>query len=397
MDIHAITPLFYPKRSQNTQNSHNSTVMRSKLNTLNADTVSFGASPSGAMAKFSDYLEQSISIEVPRLERIATTYLDVLEAVALKLKDFGFTFDRAYCELNPVKSPKSYTSKVVRSKTLRVPDTIRATLYCNDPYDLSKIFEGLLPEMSKRGYVVANTEMPVADLMKRGYIPSSEELKDPKKIMKVIPDLDFRLDEEMIADQVSRLPQEYSYAVAKPQKSGYEDIQMRFVRDYDKKRNLVYHELIILFGPHTAQAKHEESELVYSILRKFNEFNMKFDSSTVGTNSFKTNRYIEMVQDMFRGKISQKLFANAKNKDYSGIDYQMPIVFSPESINLLENAFGSIRKGLNIAYKEARKSAKSETRLSELIKEHRQDSALLTEIYKNLMATIKHYNKQAGV
>jgi len=125
-------------------------VVRSKHKALNADTVTFtGGIPKVGMT-IADHLEARVAADSERLNRIATVYLDVLESVSFRLKDKGFAFDRAYCELNPVKSPTSYVSKIKRSKTFKVPDTIRATIYCSDPYDLTKLSEGLLPEMQKR-------------------------------------------------------------------------------------------------------------------------------------------------------------------------------------------------------------------------------------------------------
>ena len=153
MNIQSITPSYFVNNS-NIYNQHvnaNNHIMPKYSNRLSSDTVSF----SGSMSKVSDFLEAQIGADTPRLSRIATTYLDVLESVAFRLKDLGFSFDRTYCELSPVKSPKSYTSKVVRSGNFKVPDTIRATLYCNNPYDLSLLNDALLPEMKKRGYVLS--------------------------------------------------------------------------------------------------------------------------------------------------------------------------------------------------------------------------------------------------
>ena len=65
---------------------------------------------------------------------------------------------------------------------MKVPDTIRATLYCNDPYDLAKLNDELLPLMKQRGYVLADTKMSVQDLMKRGYIPTDDEIKLLEKL-----------------------------------------------------------------------------------------------------------------------------------------------------------------------------------------------------------------------
>ena len=217
--------------------SHNSnTVMPSNLSGLKADTVSFGIrAPKKCSHTIGDALEAQMEANLPRFQRIATTYLDVLESVAFKLKDRGFSFDRAYCELSPVKSSKASKSKVIRSGTFKVPDQIRATIYCDDPYNLDKL-NLLLAEMKKRGYVLAETDMPIKDLIKRGYIPTAQEAEN-LNARKIIPDLDIRL-EDKVSEQITKLPPELRYSIGKPQKSGYEDIQMRFIRDFDPKKIL---------------------------------------------------------------------------------------------------------------------------------------------------------------
>ena len=184
-----ITPNFQTKTSyvQNQNKFKNSAMTMPRYNNaLTCDTVSFGNSISKGGATIADHLEAQVAASAERLLRIATTYLDIVESVAINLKDKGFSFDRAYCELNPVKSPKSYASKVVRSGSFKVPDTIRTTLYCNNPYDLDNLFKYLLPEMEKRGYVIPEIEETVENLMKRGYIPTAEEAANPKMTKMVL-------------------------------------------------------------------------------------------------------------------------------------------------------------------------------------------------------------------
>lgn len=376
---------------------NNSHVIQPKYaHTLERDTVSFGSHiiPSRGATKIAEFVTQSVAQNSKRMERIATTYLDVLESVASKLNEIGISFDRAYCELNPVKSPESYTSKIVRSKNFKVPDTIRATLYMKEPYDLSFLYERLLPEMRKRGYVLADTEMPVKDLMKRGYIPSVQDLS--KEDMHIsVPDLDIRLED--VSDQLSKLPLELKYSIGKPQKSGYEDIQMRFVRDFDVRENPVQHELIILFGKNYAEAKHIESEKVYSHLRKFDELNMKFEDKTIGSNSLRAHRYVELIKQMFRGKVSQKLFMNAKNKDLYDINDELAIHFSEDDINRLSNYFIGLKNRLSVCYKDAKNSVGEDRNLiSKLKTNQRQDSTLLKEIQNGLNDTIEYFNGTNG-
>lgn len=386
-----ITPNFQtaPKAKQNFLN--NSTVILPKYShTLAKDTVSFTGT-----SKISDFVAKGVSDNMGRLERIATTYLDVLESVAYRLKDSGFSFDRAYAELHPVKSPESYASKVVRSGTFKVPDMIRATLYLNDPYDLSVLNDKLLPEMKKRGYVLANTEMSIKKLMERGYIPSADEAKNLSK-EKIVPDLDIRLED--VSSELTKLSPELRYSIGKPQKSGYEDMQMRFVRDFDKKKSPVLHELIILFGPYYSKAKQEEYNKVYSSLRLFSELNMKFIDDTVGSHSNKANRYIELIEQMFRGKVSQKLFLNAKNQDLYDIHENIPITFSKNDKNLLDNYFSGLNDRLNSSYKDAKKAAHaSATATKQINSDQRHDRTIIKEIQENLNNTIQYYNKKNGL
>lgn len=414
MNIQLLTPKLFTKsqNTQNVQNSHYSRpVIPSKLSPLKADAVSFSGG-----AKIADFLEGQFIADNPRLHRIATTYLDVLESVAFKLKEKGFSFDRVYCELSPVKSPAARTSKIVRSGSMKVPDTIRATLYCNDPYDLSKLTNELLPMMEERGYVIDTAPMKVKDLMKRGYIPTEEEVQAMEKLAKGnlsfdeeielnkvltkdVKDLDIRLDNDKIStDDVINLPSELKYSIGKPQKSGYEDIQMRFVRNFDKKKNPVQHELIILFGPEYSTAKHDESKYVYNFLRKFGELRAELKDKSKETDSGKINRYIDLVKQMFTGKVSQKLFLNAKNKDYADIPEEVVIKFDEDDIKLFDGYFNGLRFRLNNLYKQARNATDvSPTAKRQLTKDCNTDKATIDEIYTGLKNTIEHYNYQAGL
>lgn len=376
--------------------SHNSnTVMPSNLSGLKADTVSFGIrAPKKCSHTIGDALEAQMEANLPRFQRIATTYLDVLESVAFKLKDRGFSFDRAYCELSPVKSSKASKSKVIRSGTFKVPDQIRATIYCDDPYNLDKL-NLLLAEMKKRGYVLAETDMPIKDLIKRGYIPTAQEAEN-LNARKIIPDLDIRL-EDKVSEQITKLPPELRYSIGKPQKSGYEDIQMRFIRDFDPKKNPVQHELIVLFGPNYSFAKHAESTDVYSSLRLFDELHMPIAKEKDGSNAHKAERYIDLIKQMFRGKVSEKLFLNAKNKDLYDIQDEVPITFSETDISLFENYFNGLKARVSGAYNDAKKSTDVASIKRQLTKDAKSDREKIETIQTTLRATIEKYNYQAGL
>ena len=388
MNILSITPALSRANHLNSINSpaQNKNVTAPRLNTLSKDTVSFSGIGS-ASSKVSDFLEAQVAADTPRLKRLAITYLDILESVAFKLKDKGFSFDREYCELNPVKSPKSYSSKIVRSGKFKVPDTIRATLYCNNPYDLDSL-NSLLTEMKKRGYVLGTEKMSIKDLMKRGYIPTEEEAKK-LDLEKTVPDLDIRLDD--VADQVTKLPEELKYSIGKPQKSGYEDIQMRFVRDFDTKKSPVSHELLIVFGPNYSKAKHAESSFIYTPLRELDELHVDLSNKTLGSHSQKAARYIDLIKQMFRGKVSEKLFLNAKNKDLYELSDSIPISFSDTDVNMFENYFAGLHDRVSSVYKETRKSPKiTDSEKKQLAKDLRSDKALLNKVHDNLKKAITH-------
>ena len=109
-------------------------------------------------------------------------------AEKLKAKGMPFSFDMEYNSQFPVKSRKSYESKVERSKSFTVYDPIRDTVYCSDPYDLSNL-EAFLQEQRASGYIVAPIDVPIEKMMKKGYIPTPEEIESGIKTVKV-PDID---------------------------------------------------------------------------------------------------------------------------------------------------------------------------------------------------------------
>ena len=381
-----ITPNFY-NHSVNRQKAanNNTNIIYPNLKTLSSDTVSFSGKN-----RISDFVAKGVSDNMERLERIATTYLDVLESVAGKLKDDGVSFDRAYCELHPVKSPESYTSKITRSGSFKVPDAIRATLYMKNPYDLSILNDKLLPEMKKRGYILADVEFPLEEMYKRSYPINEADKSNKSKIVK-IPDLDIRLEDA--GEKRHLLSPNLRYCISKPQKSGYEDIQMRFIREFDKKKNPLMHELIILFGPNYALAKHTESEKIYSHLRQFDELHLKFDELAPNQDAVQAKRYIDLIRQMFRGKVSEKLFMNAKNKDLYEISEEIPIHFSQTDAQMNNAYFAVLLDKLNSCYKELKAAAKaSMSATKQLNTDAHHDRTLIAKIQEALKETMAYFN-----
>ena len=81
------------------------------------------------------------TVVMPRYERLANNFLNACNTNAEKLRAKGmpFSFDMEYNSQFPVKSRKSYESKIERSKSFVVMDPIRDTVYCSDPYDMRNL------------------------------------------------------------------------------------------------------------------------------------------------------------------------------------------------------------------------------------------------------------------
>ncbi len=337
--------LFTANRTEQRKSIFNNNVTPIKTRqTLTGDTVSFKQS------SIKDTIEMQHERNIEKYKVYADIFFDTLGDVADELSEFGVSFDRDYAKLNPIKSANSVSSKIARSGSFDVPDLIRTTLFVENPYDKSLIYEKFLPAMEKRGYILAKANGK--------------------------PDIDFRLDE-----------------IGEPQASGYEDIQMRFVQK-NIKNNKIKHELIILFGPNYANAKHLESEKVYSILRQFKEIHMDTNDAPIGSPAFKAKRYMELVKTQVQNKISKKLYDNAKNKDFYKIDDISPIYFTDENKKLMKNYFAALLDRTKDYYREKRNSAKSsEIAIIQLRKDEKDDLALIHYINDMLRETVKYFER----
>ena len=399
MNITLLTPKFTNFTAQRRENSHNSTpVMHSKLSPLSVDTISFtGAKDKAAKAVKKQVESKAVTLldfigaryeelDFPRYESISEAYLNTLSAVCTRLSNLGFTYDEAYNSQCPVKSVDSYLSKMKRSKSFTVLDPVRATIYNKDLYNLDNL-TAFLSEMLP-GYIPYKTDVPLVKLMKRGYIPSVEELQSGAKTVKVT-DLDFRLNNEQL--DVENMPEPLRPFVSGPLKSGLEDIQLRFIRTCDKDNpNPVYHELLIMFGPHSTIAKHQEHRDVYQCVILFDEFEVPLEETSLQTHSGKALTYMERISEMFRGKVSQKLFLNAKNKDCLGIQEESRIVFTEEDLNLFRGYFNGLNDRLLSVYKSLGRSQEVKEMKS-------RDFERLATIREGLKATINLYNAKAGL
>ncbi len=341
MNIKPLTGFYLPRTNNNTyENQKYHTVLPNMR--LKNDQVSFTHSI------FKDTLEQQHELNRKKYEKYAEKFFDVLENIADKFSENGVSFDREYAMQNPIKSATSMSSKISRSGSLDVPDLIRTTIYMKNPYDTNFINNEFLPAMEEHGYVLAKVNGK--------------------------PDIDFRLE-----------------GLGRPQASGYEDIQMRFVKKDDKQKK-VKHELIVLFGPNYAEAKHTESEKVYNIIRQFDELHMDFTDAPFGSHQFKADRYIQLIKTQAQNKISKKLFDNAKNKDFYKIDDVAPISFTPENKAVLKNYFLALHDRTLDYYKTKKKQAQnSEIALIQLKKDEQDDLTLIKYIGDMLKASIKYF------
>lgn len=344
MHIPAIS-LFTPNRTEQRKTGFNTNVTPIKIRqTLAGDTVSFKQS------SIKDTIEMQHERNMEKYKVYADIFFDTLSSVAEELAEDGVSFDKDYAKLNPIKSANSVSSKIARSGSFDVPDLIRTTLFIENPYDKSLIYNKFLPAMEKRGYILAKANGK--------------------------PDIDFRLD-----------------GIGGAQASGYEDIQMRFVEKNGKK-NKIKHELIILFGPNYANAKHLESEKVYGVLRQFKELHMDTDDAPIGSAAFKAKRYIGLVKTQVENKISKKLYDNAKNKDFYKIDDVSQIYFTDENKKLMRNYFAALLDRTKDYYRDKRNSAKnSEIAKIQLRKDEKDDLALIHYINDMLRETVKYFER----
>ena len=453
-----ITPiLFRFNNSLNTLNTNNYTDFRlikpQYKNQLTQDTVSFTATSK----VISDTVYKNYQKQYPTLQPIGEIFLDVTAAVAKALKEDGIYFVREMFENTVVKAPDSKLSKVMRKKTFDDRDAIRTTIFSKNPYDLSVLFEKIIPEYKKRGYHLAPISTSIGELMERGYIPVEEEnliskfftiehtkeshnkyfreLKkngydydEAKKILalylkelkenpskeelieviralkKDVPDLDIRL--KLNSATKAEAPEDLQYTIGKPQKSGYEDIQLRFIREIDKDNpKPIYHELLIQFGPTYNRNAWKEHNMVYEPLRLFDELSIPLNNPVKGEVTFKeypekgVEKFVSDIKDMFRTKVSKVLVENGKNEDYLGnIEDNDEIFFTEFDIKKFERKFANIKGFLAEYYSQlTQKAAVSPMAQEQIEKDKLADLKIIKEIEDKLRKTIDTLNYEHGL
>lgn len=349
---------------------------------LQNNSVSFGQAQKFADI-FIDHLKKPSRLA--KLEKASNMFDAVTSHIAKKLETRGVIYNEKYNSISPIKSLESTLSKVQRSGSFDVPDQIRRTFFCSNAYDLS-ILEDIIKGYAECDFALNKIDIPVEKMIEKGYSPSKAELK---KGVVQLPDLDIRLDR----DKITKFIPELNGYISKPQSSGYEDIQIRFINVNDKEPNPIKHELIIIFGENYAKAKHYESEKIYKFTRQLSE--LKFYKNTKSESLKKrTSEYIDAIKTKLNLRVSQNLFASANSLDVKNIDNEMLINVSEQEMKELSKYFSKLREKGHTYYEIAEQRAKTPARLKKIKQEHETDSKLLAEIRKNLEESIAFFNEK---
>lgn len=394
MNIFAITPNFQniqtPKK--NFLNNRN-VIQANNLNYLPHDTVSFSGKEKAAKRTahtIKDLIRDSYDAQIPKYRIMGNKLMDSLEVIANRLKDKGVTFDREYCEKSTVKSTKSFLSKLIRSGEQPM-DRVRATLFVENPYDLKLINDELLPELNARGYEL---------LM----IPAKTS---GRKVLAKKPDFDIRLADIQDKD-IQHLSDKLKSCVGKPQKSGYEDIQMRLVDMTERGKDKTPIELIILFGKNYAEAKHNESYYVYDITRALSNtlHAAQVKEPELNTPAKRIQNNIAIIKDQLNSFISKPLYINAKNLDFYHDEFQLPVEITKANAEALNGLLEGIRSKIPLHYKAeiAKVSSKEyDKEIEKIIKssaeyKDREDKTIyiddMLETRKKLIKTLREHKAE---
>ena len=139
------------------------------LGPLAQDTVSFGAAKIVVKPRtyihrstytLEDALIQQFILNNPELTALGRVYHAVLKDIAANNPIFKVCDNIEHL----VKSPKSMAEKIRRSGNMKVPDTIRSTVFYRDLYNFDNLLT-LLSEMKDSGYIVHKVPVKVSALM----------------------------------------------------------------------------------------------------------------------------------------------------------------------------------------------------------------------------------------
>ena len=335
MNIQSITPNLFINNNRNlkTQKNINNNYYATKpmLNTLAQDTVSFSgtadkvsktvnkavrtvakkSSPSRIEQTIADGYEAKMEKYVARGNR----FLDTLTVITSELQSKGYniSLDIVDSKAHMVKGKDSFVSKLKRSGESPM-DRIRFTSYSEDVYDM-KFVSDLISAFKARSWDLYMAPDKVSG----------------RKVLSRKPDFDIRLD-HVKQDTVKHLPEYLRGCIGKPQKSGYEDIQMRLVDTLDGSKDVTPIELLIVFGKNYSKAKHDESYYVYDISRALrNEMH-----------------------------ISKPLFINGKSVDFYHEEPTIPVDLNPSDCVKIRGLLNGIRDKIGIYYRAEGVKASSE-------------------------------------
>jgi hypothetical protein len=409
MKIGVVSPKFVQNQVAQNKSSQKQKYTTQTSKALQADTVAF----KGSGTKIFDVIEHQFIAASPRLQRIATTFLDVLQSITTELASLGFSMDREYCEAHVLKSVESSMSKIKRSGSFRITDPLRASIMNKNINDLSILSNDFIPALNKRGYIFAPVDKHIKELMKRGYIPTVQEIEimenlkngvyttdkaryeAEKLLYRQIPDLDIRM--KGATKMADSLPEELKYSVGEPSKDFIYDIQGKLIRGFAREKRPVYHELIILPGPETQRVKTFESASIYSHTRRFTELHADLSSEKVESNEYLAQSYIDLIKGLMNGKISAKLFSNAKNKDLGIPATPIDIIIGEKDIVDLQDYFKGLFDCIERIYAEKSKTAYAGSVQRQLNREFNADTKTIEEIRSELTKTLEYFKRQTDL
>jgi hypothetical protein len=260
-------------------------------------------------------------------------------------------------------------------------------------------------ELKKLGYDYDDTKRLLSSYYKANKIPDINEITNiVKTLVKSTPDIDIRLERKKV--DMTGLPDQFKLFLGKPQKSGYEDIQIRFIRDVDKDNpKPVYHELLIQFGPTYNRNAYKEHKRVYEPLRLFDELHIPMDNPVKGSVNFKEHpekgveKFVDDIKEMFRTNVSKKLIGNGKNEDFYGnIDDNEDIYFTEDDFIKFERRFNNIKGFLREYYNQLKQRATvSQLSTMQIEQDLKEDLKNVNKIKKMLNDTINITNHEFGL
>ncbi len=328
MYVGSITPYYQGCFSRQNPNYRNKVALTPRIQQLSADTVSFSGNITTPLSRIEEAIRLGYDKNLPFYRSMGARLMDTLKVIADKYASRGVSFDEAYCAPAVVKSTDSFISKFLRcGESL---DRVRSTLFVENPYDF-KLIREILDDFELRGYFVRQ-------------IPQGKKSS--------IPDFDIRLDGVKPEDTVI-LGEDLAKCIGKPQKSGYEDIQIRLVDKNLSKKDAPPLEVLILYGKNYAIAKHNESYYSYDIRRMLDNLLhiSKIENPNVHTPAYRVKTNTDTIGGILRDYIAKPLFFNAKNKDYFHESLKRPTELSQENCAVLRGLLNGIENKISLHYR----------------------------------------------